>query len=65
MKEKGESLTITIEEAVDFIGVGKDCVKRMTAMPDFPLFYIGSRIRIVKPKILDWLVKHNREDFGI
>lgn len=64
MSEKKETLAITIEEAAEYIGVGKDCVKRMTEVPDFPLFRIGNRTLIIKPKILDWLTKHNREDFG-
>ncbi|CAL7915612.1 MerR family transcriptional regulator [Fusobacterium necrophorum] len=64
MSEKKETLAITIEEAAEYIGIGKDCVKRMTEYPDFPLFYNGNRTLIIKPKILDWLSKHNREDFG-
>ena len=64
MQERKETLAITIEEAAEYIGVGKDCVKRMTEVPDFPLFRVGNRTPIIKPKILDWLIKHNREDFG-
>lgn len=61
---KKDTILITTEEAAEYLGVGKDCVKRMTEVPDFPLIYNGNRTLLIKPKILDWLAKHTRESFG-
>lgn len=62
-QERQETLLITINEASDYIGVGIDAVKRMLSFPDFPMVYIGNHRRIIKPRILEWLDKHSRDDF--
>lgn len=62
--EKQATVLITPKECAAFLGIGKDTVKRMMTHEDFPMIWIGSHPKVVKDKVMEFLEKHNKEDFG-
>lgn len=59
-----EAVLVNIDTAAKYLGIGRDAVKRMMEVPDFPMIRIGNRKWVIKPKLVDWLMSHHHEDFG-
>jgi len=51
---------ISVREAADQLGIGKDLLYKLVALDEFPHFRIGSRIRILDTDIELWLEAKRR-----
>ena len=50
-----EQTYLTVREVSDYLGVSQTAVYELTHSQDFPVFRIGSRVRIPKEAFLAWV----------
>ena len=55
MKQVNEQTYLTVREVSDYLGVSQTAVYELTHSRDFPVFRIGSRVRIPKEPFLAWV----------
>lgn len=50
-----EKLTLSVDEAAELSGIGRDHLYRLVHRADFPMIRLGGRIRIHKQRFIEWL----------
>ena len=57
MKPKELKLTLTIQEAAEISGIGRDKITELTFSNDFPAFKVGVKTLINRGMFILWLEK--------
>jgi excisionase family DNA binding protein len=57
-----ENDLLTIDEMMNFLGVGKNKAYEICRSKEFPTIKIGKSIRINKRSLIDWLENKSKED---
>lgn len=56
LKERKDiKLTLSIAEAAELSGIGREKLTELTYREDFPCFKVGERTRINRDKFIEWL----------
>lgn len=55
MSKANEQTYMTVREVSDYLGVSQTAVYELIHSQDFPVFRIGSRVRIPKEAFLAWV----------
>ena len=55
-------LTMTVLEAAEAIGIGKNSMYEIVHTDGFPRFYVGNKIVIPKTSLVKWLEQKAQEE---
>ena len=55
MSKMNDQTYLTVRDVSDYLGVSTTAVYELTHSQDFPVFRIGSRVRIPKEAFLAWV----------
>lgn len=51
-----DSVTMTVKETAQYLGVSKELIYKLIKAGDFaPVLRVGRSIRIQKPKLMEWI----------
>lgn len=59
-----EKLTLSVDEAAELSGIGRDHLYRLVHRADFPMVHIGGRIHIHRQRFIEWLDVQARAGAG-
>lgn len=57
-----EKIALTVKEAAELMGVGRNIVYTLTRRADFPKVHVGRKILINRRLLEEWLTDHEGED---
>lgn len=61
IQEKEPKLTLTIKDAAEISGIGREKITELTFSNDFPAFKVGSKTLINRDMFVAWLDKITME----
>jgi len=63
LKMHDEKLTLTVDEAAELTGIGKNLMYEWANSKGFPMLRVGRRILIIKSKFVEWLENNIGQQF--